>query len=91
MGDQSAVNRGILGQLDYRLLTAIPRGIYLWGDVGRGKTMLMDLFFAHAHPAAKRRVHFNAFMQDVHARIHAARQKEQAPDVIAPVARALAA
>lgn len=69
---------------------APPRGLYLWGDVGRGKTMLMDMFFAEAKCARKRRVHFNEFMLDVHARIHARRQMVEAADVIAPVAKALA-
>jgi cell division protein ZapE len=66
-----------------------PRGLYLWGDVGRGKTMLMDMFFSAADVARKRRVHFNDFMLDVHARIHARRQQAQSPDVIAPVAQGL--
>lgn len=73
-----------------RKAEAAPSGIYLWGDVGRGKTMLMDLFFAHAQVAKKRRVHFNAFMQDIHARIHAVRAKAHGPDVLGPVAQALA-
>jgi cell division protein ZapE len=66
-----------------------PRGLYLWGDVGRGKSMLMDLFFESVAPAKKDRVHFNAFMADIHARIHAERQRHD-EDPIPPVARAIA-
>ena len=66
-----------------------PRGLYLWGDVGRGKSMLMDLFFETVPFAGKRRVHFNAFMADVHARIHA--RREEKGDPIPPVAQSIAA
>lgn len=66
-----------------------PKGLYIHGEVGRGKTMVMDLFHAAADVAPKRRVHFHAFMQDVHKRLHAARQSH-AQDAIAPVAKALA-
>jgi len=64
-------------------------GLYLYGGVGRGKSMLMDLFFASAPVRAKRRVHFHAFMQEVHAGIHAAR-KTHSQDPILPVADAIA-
>ena len=69
---------------------APPKGLYLWGDVGRGKSMLMDLFFESVALSSRRRIHFNAFMTDAHARIHAARQNGGAKDPIPPVARALA-
>ena len=66
-----------------------PKGIYLHGGVGRGKTMLMDLFFAAAPVNAKRRVHFHEFMAEVHDRIGEAR-KHVDGDPIPHVARALA-
>jgi cell division protein ZapE len=66
------------------------KGLYIWGDVGRGKTLLMDFFFAEAPVEKKRRAHFNSFMLDVHARIHALRQ-EGADDPIKPAAREIAA
>jgi cell division protein ZapE len=51
------------------------KGLYLYGDVGRGKTMLLDLFFAASPVVRKRRVHFHEFMLDVHERIHVLRQQ----------------
>lgn len=54
-----------------------PRGLYIWGGVGRGKTMLMDQFYRHAPVGKKRRAHFHSFMLDVHARIHTFRQAHQ--------------
>ncbi len=71
------------------------RGLYIHGSVGRGKTMLMDLFFKACQADRKRRAHFNEFMADVHGRIHAHRQafrngETREEDPIVPVARALA-
>ncbi|KAI0287633.1 AFG1-like ATPase [Russula brevipes] len=68
-----------------------PRGLYLYGDVGTGKTMLMDIFYntLPARITHKLRVHFNAFMLDVHKRMHAAKAAG-AGDPLVPVARELA-
>lgn len=65
-----------------------PRGVYLWGGVGRGKSMLMDLFFSCLDIRRKRRVHFHEFMIDVHRRLAEERRKE-AGDPIVPVAAAM--
>ncbi|MGV6839700.1 MAG: cell division protein ZapE [Planktomarina sp.] len=65
-----------------------PKGLYLWGGVGRGKSMVMDMF-ARSLPDQVLRIHFHAFMQKVHAGMKAARAKG-ASDALAPVAKDLA-
>ncbi|MED5546488.1 cell division protein ZapE [Novosphingobium decolorationis] len=66
-----------------------PRGVYMWGGVGRGKSMLMDLFHQTLDITAKRRVHFHAFMLEVHALLNEERKKESG-DPIPPVAATIA-
>ncbi|WP_070157900.1 cell division protein ZapE [Sphingobium phenoxybenzoativorans] len=66
-----------------------PRGLYMWGGVGRGKSMLMDLFFDTVQVNRKRRAHFHEFMIEVHARLAEARKSESG-DPIPPVVVALA-
>ena len=72
----------VLGRLFSRRAKKAPLtpvcGLYVYGEVGRGKTMLMDLFFAICTVKRKRRAHFHEFMADVHDRIHAYRQKLKA-------------
>ena len=68
----------------------VPSGVYLWGGVGRGKSMLMDLAFENLDAQPKRRVHFHAFMLEVHERLRAARTREEG-DPIAHVADDIAA
>ncbi|MFT6090306.1 cell division protein ZapE [Sulfitobacter sp.] len=67
-----------------------PKGLYLWGGVGRGKSMLMDMFANNMGDIPARRVHFHAFMQEIHSAMHEAR-KTGVDDAIAPVAADVAA
>ena len=80
------------GSTIWRFLGRRPepaRGLYLWGGVGRGKSMLMDLFFDSVQIKRKRRAHFHEFMIDIHARLKAERVKEEG-DPIPPIVATLA-
>lgn len=59
------------------------KGLYLFGDVGRGKSMLMDVFYEACPILMKRRIHFHAFMQEVHEFMHQWRQKNEGDPIIA--------
>ena len=65
--------KGLSRLLGRRAQTEAVRGLYLWGGVGRGKSMLMDMFYDAMPGTAKRRVHFHAFMADIHDRLGVAR------------------
>ncbi len=79
--------RGLLGLFGKR--SRGPDGVYLWGGVGRGKSMLMDLAFAHIGVEPKRRVHFHAFMIQTHDRLKSARKRDER-DPLEAVADAIA-
>ena len=66
--------QGLLGRLFADKNGGPPRGLYVYGEVGRGKTMLMDLFFEHSPVVHKRRAHFHEFMAEVHERIYGFRK-----------------
>lgn len=87
--EQPSPPPGLVARLLGRKPPAHPRGLYLWGGVGRGKSMLMDLFHDTLAVPAKRRAHFHEFMLDVHARLRIERAKERG-DPIPPVAEAIA-
>jgi cell division protein ZapE len=99
-GNGQAGGWGLLSRLRRRISDESapggPHGLYLVGEVGRGKSMLMDLFYASAQVARKRRIHFIAFMQESHGRIFTMRQEmgklgRQLDDPIPPLADMVAA
>jgi cell division protein ZapE len=84
----AAPETGLLARL-FKQGREAPSGVYLWGGVGRGKSMLMDLAFETLPIAPKRRVHFHEFMLETHARLRRLRSREDG-DPIEPVAEEIA-
>lgn len=84
LAEAQGTRRGWFGSFGRKAAEPV-RGLYVHGGVGRGKTMLMDLFYKHVPVARKRRTHFHEFMSDVHERVTAAR-KVHAGDPIPIVA-----
>ncbi|RKF23249.1 AFG1 family ATPase [Altericroceibacterium spongiae] len=82
-------DRGFLSKLFGNKKSSRLQGLYMWGGVGRGKSMMMDLFHDTLSITEKRRIHFHAFMLEVHQRLRAARRSETG-DPIPPVAKAIA-
>ena len=80
-------SKGLLGFFGGR--SDVPKGLYVFGSVGRGKTMLMDIFFDQTHFRPKRRLHFHEFMGEVHDRIADARNASKG-DPIPVVAKEIA-
>jgi len=102
LSEYEPASGGLLGRF-FGSRETVPRGLYMFGGVGRGKSMLMDWFYETADFTPKARTHFHAFMLDVHARINAWRKLDKdgrrasphhvrgaRDDPIAPVARAIA-
>ncbi|MDR3515974.1 MAG: cell division protein ZapE [Azospirillaceae bacterium] len=79
--------------LSRRPAEPVPAGLFIYGDVGRGKSMLMDLFFETAPVAKRRRVHFHAFLLEIQQRLHQERTRDKAgaADVLIEIAKAIAA
>lgn len=99
MADHPAPKPGFFARLGFGHAApppAGPRGLYIWGPVGRGKSMLMDLFFADVPMQKKRRVYFHEFMLEVQERLHRRREELSAKgappeaDTIVPIAKQIA-
>jgi cell division protein ZapE len=80
--ESPAAKPGLLARLTGAAATPDPRGVYMWGGVGRGKSMLMDLFVETLDISAKRRVHFHAFMLEVDALVAEARKSQRKDPLI---------
>jgi cell division protein ZapE len=90
LGHALAAKSRLRQMLQLRSHKGMGEGVYLTGRVGRGKTMLMDLFFRTVETAQKRRVHHGEFMEEIHGRLHALRAGKRGADAIATVTKGVA-